>query len=247
MKRWIPFPGTLLNTVMIVAGSLVGLTVDRWLPVGSQDIMISVMGLVTLALGLGMQLKGGNVLITVAALVVGGTLGIALGIDRSLETLAESLRQLLGGGGRFNEGFLTATILYCIGPMALMGCLEDALDGKSELLRVKAILDGVASVFLASALGVGVLASAASVLVIQGALTLAARPLRKVFQRESALTAAVATGGVLLMGIGFGLTGIKKFPTELFLPALVLAPWFAALADRWLPSVPGDRPPPAEA
>ena len=247
MKRWIPFPGTLLNTATVIVGSLVGLGLGRWLPAGSQDIMISTLGLVTLVMGISMALKGTNVLVTVAALVVGGAVGIAVGIDRGIASIADALRVALGGGGRFNEGFLTATILYCIGPMTLMGCIEDALDGKSELLRVKSILDGVASVFLASTLGLGVLASAVSVLVIQGALTLAARPLRRVFQRESALTAAIAAGGILLMGIGFGLTGIKKFPTELFLPALFLAPWFAALADRWLPPVPGDRPPPAEA
>ena len=160
--------GTLLNTATVVIGSLVGLSAKSLLLPEWQTLVQAGIGLVTIGVGIGMFLKSRNVLFVVGSITFGGILGAWMGIDVGLDRLAEGFRQLVGGEGDFNLGFVTASILYCVGPMTLLGCIQDGIEGKSELLRLKSMLDGITSVFFAASMGVGVLASAATVLVFQG-------------------------------------------------------------------------------
>lgn len=234
MKKGRPFAGfgTVLNTVAVIAGSLVGLMAGSALPSRIGDIAVYGIGLITICLGLQMFLRTRNPLVVVAAICIGGALGAAVGLDSGMEAVAEWARAGLGGKGNFNQGFVTASVLFCIGPMTLMGCLQDALEDHIELLGLKSMLDGVSSIFLSATLGVGVLVSAAFVLIFQGVLTLAARRLEPLAKNPSLVGESVAVGGVLMVSIGLGITGIKSVPSVLFLPALALAPAFAWCADR---------------
>jgi hypothetical protein len=216
--------GTALNVASVVAGSLLGLAAGSAIPARFQEVATFGIGLITIGLGVQMFLRSKNPLVVVAAICLGGVLGSALGLDVGLEALAEWARVQTRGEGRFNEGFITASVLFCIGPMTLLGCLQDALERKIELLALKSLLDGVSSVFLAAALGVGVLVSAAFVLVFQGLLTLLAVPLKRYSDDEAVLGEVVACGGVMMMAIGLGIAGITSFETVLFLPSLVVAP-----------------------
>lgn len=227
------FGGTLLNTTTVVVGSLVGMALQGVIPSDWQGVIQSGIGLVVLGAGLGMFLKSKNFLVVVSCLVVGGIIGLATGISDGLAAVAEGFRLLLKGEGTFNEGFIAASVLYCVGPMTLLGCIEDGVKGKSDLLRLKSVLDGITSVFFAASFGFGVLASAATVLIVQGLLTLLARVLRPVADNENAMAEATATGGVMMMSISFGLLSIKSIPTEVFLPALFLSPGLVLVLDSW--------------
>ncbi|MBL8067182.1 MAG: DUF554 domain-containing protein [Armatimonadetes bacterium] len=231
--------GTVVNAAAVIVGSLAGLAAGRALPPKVADAAVFGVGLITLCLGVQMFLRTRNPLVVVSAVCVGGALGAALGLDAGMERLAEWARVGLGGHGTFNQGFVTASVLFCIGPMTLMGCLQDALEGHIELLGLKSLLDGISSVFLAATLGVGVLVSAVFVLVFQGLLTLAARKLARLAEDDGLVGESVAVGGVLMVAIGLGITGIKSMPSVLFLPALVCAPVFAWVARRLIPAKTG--------
>lgn len=232
MPRPLPLRGTLLNTLTVIVGSVIGLLAQSILDPRWQEIAITGIGIVTCVLGIKMALGSKNILIVVGSICLGGILGAMLGIDHGLQNFAEWARSQIGGGGSFNEGLLTASILYCVGPMTILGCLQDGLEGKIELLAIKSTLDGVASIFLAATLGIGVLVSAAVVFVVQGLITLLARPLAPIAKREGVIDEASATGGIMLIAVGLGLLGIKDVATELFLPALILAPIATILAAR---------------
>lgn len=226
--------GTVINTVAVILGSVIGLIAGAGLPERVQEVAIFGIGLITIGLGVQMFLRTKNPLVTVGAICVGGILGAVIGLDFGVEALAEWARVSLGGDGRFNEGFVTASVLFCIGPMTLMGCLQDALERKIELLGLKSLLDGVSSIFMAATLGVGVLVSAAFVLVFQGILTLGAGLLEKFAADEELVGEAVACGGVIMVAIGLNITGIRQFSSVLFLPSLFLAPIFAVVSRRIL-------------
>ncbi len=228
----IPIRGTLLNTATVAAGSCIGLVAGRAMPPAWENIAVTGIGLVVLCLGVSMFLKHHNILVIVAAVSLGGVIGAALGIDAWLGQFAEMVRAIVGGGKTFNEGLISASVLYCVGPMTLLGCIQDGIEKKIELLALKSLLDGISSIFLAATLGWGVLVSAVVVLLVQGALTLAAGSVRRIAQDEHLVADSTATGGVLIVAIGLGLTGLTVVPAELFLPALVLAPLFGTVAKK---------------
>ncbi len=235
MAVWrLPFRGTLLNTATVLVGSCIGLAAKSALDSqkGLQDVVVFVTGLVVLGLGLKMFLKGENLLLTLVSVTVGGIVGTLIGIEPALAGFAEWIRGMVGGHGRFNEGLITASVLFCVGPMTILGCVQDSLEGHSELLQVKSTLDGVSSIFLAAAMGWGVLLSAGIVLIAQTAVSLAARPFKFVVEHPKVIDEAGAVGGVLLMAIGLGLAGIRKFPAEVLLPSLLIAPAWLFLARR---------------
>jgi len=233
MAQRIPLRGTLLNTLAVLVGASIGLVFSRSLPPNLFPTALAGLGLVTCVMALRMAMGTQSILIVAGAVAIGALIGAALGITAGLDQGAEGIRHLLGGGGRFNEALLTTSILFCVGPMTLLGCIEDGIEHRIEILTLKSLLDCVAAMVFAATLGPGVLVSAAVVLVVQGTLTLLARPLAGLAQDEALLRETTATGGVLLLGIGMGLAGIKQFPTADFLPALVLTPAFVMLGRKW--------------
>ncbi|HVL40394.1 MAG TPA: DUF554 family protein [Fimbriimonadaceae bacterium] len=157
-----------------------------------------------------------------------------LGLSAGLQHFAEWARTTFGAdSGDFNKGLITTSILFCVGPMTILGCLQDGLQGKIELLALKSTMDGFGAIFFAAALGEGVLVAALVVLVFQGALTLLARPLRSLASDDELLAEMSGAGGAMLLGTGLGLLEIKRVPVELYLPALAIAPAFA-VAGRHL-------------
>jgi uncharacterized membrane protein YqgA involved in biofilm formation len=214
-----------------VAGTGIGLSARGHLPEQYHEIALAAVGLGTVGLGLKMFISSRNALIPIGALIFGGLLGHLLGIQAGIEALGSWAKTTFGEGGRIEDAFVTTSILFCVGPMTLLGCLEDGLEGKLHLLGIKSILDGISSVFFAAALGWGVLLSAATVLLVQGSLTLGARQLRPLLSRRDVLDETTAAGGGILIAIGIGLLGLRSLPSADFLPALVLAGaaawWFA--------------------
>lgn len=224
-----PFRGTLLNTLAVVVGASVGLWAGGALPEDIRGVALAGIALVNIGLGVKLFLGTKSVLIPTVAIIGGGLIGAAVGIDVGVEKVAEVMRQVLGGDGNFNIGLITASVLFCVGPMTLLGCLKDGLERDIELLAVKSVFDMVAALFLAAGLGAGVLASAIVVLVVQGLLTALAKPLKPLLEKPQLAAEASAAGGLILIAIAFTVLEIKDMHAELFLPALVIAPLIAPL------------------
>ena len=215
--------GTLVNTGAVVIGGAIGLTAGTRLPERIKAILMQALGLAVLSIGLRMALEAQHALLAIACLLLGGITGELLRIEQRLEELGETLRQLLrSDSSRFVEGFVSATLLYLTGAMTIVGSIRDGTVGDSSILLLKALLDGVASVALASSLGVGVIFSALPVLVVQGGITLLAGQLAFLSQ-PAVLDAVNATGGLLILGIGINLLEIGRIRVGNLLPAVLYA------------------------
>jgi uncharacterized membrane protein YqgA involved in biofilm formation len=221
--------GTLINIVAILLGTAVGLLLGHRLPAALQERVMMGLGLVTLVLGIDNALawRDTNPIIVFGAVLLGGLVGEAIGIERRLGQLGDAIQARVSRGGhsRVSEGFVTASLLFCIGPLAVVGSIQDGLTGDYQTLASKAMLDGFASIAFAAALGWGVGLAALAVLVYQGAITLAAGLFENTLgEGTEALAALVSAGGVLIIGISLKLLGVKDVKVGNFLPALVLAP-----------------------
>lgn len=215
--------GTVVNTGAVIIGSLVGLTAGTRLPVGIKTILMQALGLATTSIGLRMALEAHATLLAIGCLLLGGVTGELLRIEQRLEGLADRLRRMLrSDSDRFVEGFVTASLLYLTGAMTIVGSIRDGTVGDAGVLLIKSLLDGVASVALASSLGIGVLFSALPVLLVQGGITLLAAQLSFLSQ-PAVLDAVNATGGLLILGIGINLLEIGRIRVGNLLPALFYA------------------------
>jgi uncharacterized protein len=217
--------GTTINVATVIVGSVIGVAVGNRLPEKMRTTALQGLGIITSVIGLQMALQTRNILIVLGAVLAGGILGELLRISDALDWLGDTLQSLLsrGGSSHFSEGFVTASLLFCIGPMAILGSIQDGLSGDYQLLAVKSTLDGFASIAFSASLGWGVGCAAASVLVFQGSITL----LAGVFERllnEAMILEMTATGGIIIVGIGIKLLNLKEIRLASFLPALVLAP-----------------------
>lgn len=215
--------GTLVNTGTVLVGSAVGLMAGSRLPENIKTILMQALGLSVVAIGLRMALEAQHALLAIGCLLLGGVSGELLRIEQRLEGLAEILpSKIRSRSSRFVEGFVTATLLYLTGALTIVGSIQDGTIGDPSVLLIKALLDGVASVALASSLGIGVMYSALPVLVVQGGITLLASQMA--FLSEPAVLDAVnATGGLLILGIGINLLEIRRIHVGNLLPALLYA------------------------
>ncbi|MDQ3850609.1 MAG: DUF554 domain-containing protein [Actinomycetota bacterium] len=225
--------GTLINVGAVLAGTGVGVAVGATLPAGLQQRVLAGLGLVTLVLGVDLALawRAASPLYVLGAILLGGLIGEALEIERRLEALGDRLQARVsrdGGVSRVSEAFFTASLLFCVGPLTVIGSFEDGLRDNVEPLATKSLLDGFASIALAATLGAGVAFAALTVLVVQGALTLGAALLEDVLRGE-ALDALTSAGGVLIVGIALKLLDVTDVKVGNFLPALVLAPALVGL------------------
>jgi len=229
--------GTIINVAAIVVGSVLGLLFGARLSEQLKSTIISGMGLFLVAMGLQMFLKTENSLVVLGALLIGTLLGEWWRIEDGLHKLGEFLeskfsREEDDGSNRFVRGFLTASLLFCIGPVAILGSIQNGLTGDYNLLVVKSVIDGFASIAFASTLGIGVAFSALIILVYQGGISLMAAQLNAI-ATTSMMNELTAAGGVLLMGVGISnLLGIKKIRVGNMLPALFIAPlivWIISL------------------
>jgi uncharacterized membrane protein YqgA involved in biofilm formation len=227
--------GTLINVVTILIGSALGLWMGGHMSGRTRETVLNGLGMVTIALGLEMTLHTQNILVVMGSVLVGGILGEWC----RMESVGAWLERRFGGGGndasarqRFIRGFVTASLVYCVGPMAFLGSIQDGLDGNYRLLAIKSVLDGFASLAFASSLGVGVAFSVLPILIYQGSLSLLAAQ-ASTFLTEAMIGEMTATGGILVMGIGISsLLELKSIRVGNYLPALLLAPlivWILSL------------------
>ena len=221
--------GTFINMAAVAAGALIGVTIGKRMPQKLQEIVFQALGLVVGAIGISMALESTNLLISVVSIVLGAVTGHALGIEKSLNLFADKVRgKIRIGGERFTEGFVGATLLYCVGSMAVLGSFEDGLGEFPTLLCTKSVIDGVSAIALAAVSGIGVMFSIFPVLIYQGVLTLCAEWLSPIMS-EVMIAEMTAVGGLMLMGISLSLLGIKQVRTADMLPALIYAPLLAWL------------------
>jgi uncharacterized membrane protein YqgA involved in biofilm formation len=235
--------GTLINVATVLIGGTVGLLSGPRLPDRVRSTVVSGIGLFTLAVGTSMfvdsmRVEGENPLVPLISLLIGGILGEWLRIEGGLKSLGAWLegRFTRGTGdvteeNRFIRGFLSASLLFCVGPMTILGAIQDGLSGDFQLLAIKSVLDGFAAMALSSTLGVGVLFSVLVVLSYQGGISLLAAQAMSFFN-EVMLAELTAVGGILLLGLAVGsLLEIRPIRTGNLLPALVVAPLLVLLLN----------------
>lgn len=247
--------GTAINVATILAGTGMGLLVGGRLPERARTTVLQSVGLITIALGVGQAIRTENIVFPLVAIVAGGLLGEALRVEDRLESLGDRIRRRVErdvdvdadsvalevavrpetrpepGENPFVEGFVAASLLFCVGPLAILGSISDGLEGDVGLLVVKSALDGLVSVIFAATLGWGVGFSVIPVVVYQGLLTLLAGSAESVLSDRMILE-GTATGGIMVMGIGMRLLDLKQVRVGSLLPALVLAPALVALFAR---------------
>ncbi len=235
--------GTLLNVATVLAGTVIGVFAGSRMPARMQESLVAGLGLFTLLIGASMGLRmftdasaqPGDDLAVLAAVLLGVAIGEAVRLHDGLEWLGGWFQRRLATGdrpSRIAEGFVTASLVFCVGPLTILGSLENGLTGDIRLLAIKSLLDGVASIAFAAALGWGVALSALTVLVVQGGIAGSAFLLRDVMD-EATILAITASGGVILLAVALRLLDLKPVRVANFLPALLLAPAFVRVAE-WL-------------
>jgi uncharacterized protein len=244
--------GTLVNVVAIVAGTIIGRRVVRDLSPDRQQLLKKLLGVFTVYVGLSMTWSGlsgslGSILrqllVVVIALMLGNLTGHSLGIQRRLNRLGRYAREQFAAAQsptvaepRFADGFLTCTILFCVGPMAILGALQDGLQDNIRTLAIKSVMDGLAAVVFARSFGWSVALSALPVLAYQGTLTLLARYFAPVLMDRSLLDAISATGGLLVFTVALVILELRRIELADYLPSLVYAPlltWFGRWMRLW--------------
>ena len=219
--------GTLVNTGTVIIGSLIGLLLGNILPERLRDTVMKGLGLCTIFIGVTGMLDGTNALITIISIAVGAVIGELLDLDGRLNRFADRLERKFKkdrtGGPSLAEGFVTASLVFCVGAMTVVGALNDGLMGNHEMLFTKATLDFVSSMIFASSLGIGVMLSAAAVLVIQGSIACLASLVAPLLQQNPAtIPEMTVVGSVLIVGLGMNLMGLSKLKVMNYVPAIFL-------------------------
>jgi len=218
--------GTLINTLTVLAGGGLGLLIGDKIPDRVRVIIVQIIGLVTLAIGLRDVMNTDNMVFPLVGMVVGAILGEFLKIEDRLAILGELLRRKFAknaGESKFVNGFVTATLLFCIGPLTILGAIEDASGKTPQLYIIKGTLDGFMMIIFSALYGVGALFSAVSVFVVQGTLTVFGASLDSLLDDRMRLE-LFAAGGLAVMAIGINLLEIKKIRLGSLLPGLILTP-----------------------
>jgi uncharacterized membrane protein YqgA involved in biofilm formation len=224
-----PGLGTIINVGAIALGTVIGALLGNRLPQKMRETAMDGLGLVCVVIGLTMAIKTQNILYVMGAVLLGGITGELLKIERGLERLGDYFQsRFSSGSSTFATGFVTASLIFCIGPMAVLGAIDDGLRGDITILVVKAMLDGVTSLAFAATLGWGVGLSILPLAVYQGGITLAAGMADKILS-DVMITEMTATGGLLVLAIALRILNLKQIRVGNFLPALVFAPLLVAL------------------
>jgi hypothetical protein len=221
--------GTLVNALAIIAGSLVGLLFKKGIPESYKKTIMQAISLVVMLIGIKTALKSDQLLIMILSLALGSLLGELIRIENRLENLGRWLESRLSSEeGSIANGFVTASLVFCVGSMAIVGSLESGLSGNQQTLYAKSALDGIAAIIFSSTLGFGVSLSAFAVLVYQGAITILAVFI-KPFLIPAVIDQMSATGGLLITAIGFNLMGLVKIKVGNMLPAIFIPLIYYAL------------------
>jgi uncharacterized membrane protein YqgA involved in biofilm formation len=216
--------GTIINVITVLVGSTLGLIIGERFPERVKKIVIQSIGLFTMLIGITMIIKSTKFIEIFLSLILGSITGELLRIDERLEGLMEKVKSKISPNSpHFVEGFITATLVFCVGAMTVVGSIQEGLTGDATLLVTKSIMDGITSLTLASGLGIGVMFSAISVFLIQGSLTLLGSKLLFLMQ-DVYINNFTGLGGVLILAIGIELLNIEKIKILNMLPSLVYLP-----------------------
>lgn len=242
LSLWAKTSGTWINVALVLLGTGSGLLLRGRLPRAMQDVITQAMGLITLFIGMQMaqpltEVDAGRiagVIVGIVSLVIGGLLGEWWQIENRLAAIGDSLKSRFGGGSRFTEGFVAASLLYCIGPMAILGSLNNGLSGDDTILIIKGTMDGLISIALTGSYGAGVGFSVLPVAIYQGGLSLLAGLLSSGIGDPTvspSVLLVTGVGGVIIMGLGLNLLQVATIRVASFLPALLLTPLFYKLGQ----------------
>ncbi|MFB9992581.1 DUF554 domain-containing protein [Deinococcus oregonensis] len=255
MSLFTQLSGTFINVGAVLVGTLLGLLLGGRLPERTQRTLLQTLSLVTVFIGLDMagslnRVSGGavpGVILALVSLALGAVIGEALGIEEGLGRLGDNLKRRFKGGGRFTEGFVAASLLFCIGPMTVVGGLQNGLTGDNATYVLKSTLDGIAALALAGAYGIGVGFSAVSVLLLQGGISLAAGSFAsgllggaspELLKTNSYVLLITGAGGLMIAGISWNLmlAGLgwedRRVRVGSMLPGLLIAPLVLWIATR---------------
>jgi len=217
---------TVVNAVAVLIGSLIGMLIGGGIPQRYRKILFYAVGLASVGIGIQMVIKTNNPLIVLGSMAVGGLAGELMQIEERMHTLAERFK-----GEDFATGFVASSLLFLVGPMTIVGSITAGLTGDGSLIYMKSLMDGISSMVLASVYGIGVMASALSVLIVQGALVLGASSL-SFLTSPAYLNDLVGVGGLMVIAIGLKILEIKDLKVGNFLPALIVEPiivWLVSL------------------
>ena len=227
--------GTLLNAATVLIGGLLGTALGDRLPAGLRENVVRGVGLFTLAMGVKFAIETSNLLFMLGAMVLGGVVGSLVGVDARLNQLGASLQHRFARGttSTVAEAFVTAAIVFCVGPLTFLGSIQNGLTGDASLLSVKSVLDGFTAVALAATLGWGVLLTIPLILVYQGGLALGASLFVGLLS-DLQLREMSAVGGLLIIGVGLKLLAIRDVKVADFLPAIIVSPVVVGAFGRLL-------------
>lgn len=214
--------GSIVNVLAIITGSLLGYFMRNGIKEEYKATIIDGLALSVLIMGIMSTMKTENFLLVITSVVIGSIVGEIIGIEKKLDRIGFKLQQRFGkGDSNFSKGFITATLVFCIGAMSIVGSIEAGLTGNYKTLFAKSVIDGVTSIIFASSLGIGVIFSIFPVFIYQGTITILSTTLRDVFT-PTIINEMSAVGGVLIAGIAINLMGIKKIRVSNMLPALIV-------------------------
>lgn len=230
--------GTLVNGLLIIVGTLIGKLLNR-IPEGMKTTVMYAIGLSVMFLGLQMGLKSENFLIVIISLVMGAVLGEWMQLEEKLNQLGLWLERKIGssGKGSISEGFVTATLIFVIGAMAIIGALDSGIRGDHDVLYTKAMIDGFTSIILTTTLGIGVIFSAVPVVLYQGAIALFATQIDRFVPQalmDQFIVEMTATGGIMIFAIGLNLTGMVKIKVANLLPGIVVTAIIVSVLYKFL-------------
>ncbi|MCQ4924165.1 DUF554 domain-containing protein [Tissierella carlieri] len=214
--------GTIVNALAIILGSLLGIGVKKGIKDDYKNTIMDGIGLAVIIIGIMGGIKSENIILVIGSIVVGSVIGEVIEIENKLDNLGDFLQDKFGGkDSNFSKGFVTASLVYCVGAMAIVGSLESGIQGNHQTLFAKSILDGISAIIFASTLGIGVAFSSIPVFIYQGSITLLANFIKDLLTVQ-VVNEMSAVGGLLIMAIGINILGIKKIKVGNMLPAVFI-------------------------
>lgn len=230
----IKFSGALVNTATVLIGSSVGLLLKKQIPEKFTSAIMTTIGLCTIAIGIGGIIKGENQLVMVLSLVLGVIVGTLLDIDGKLTSLGDKLQEKSKKNeaekSTFSQGFVTASLLFCMGAMTIVGSMNAGISGDNQMIYIKSVLDMISSAMLAASLGVGVVFSSVFVLVFQGGLVALSMVLGS-FLNDFMVAELICAGSVMIVALGLNLIGVTKIKVANLLPGLVFVPFICMVFE----------------
>ena len=214
--------GTIVNSIAIIFGALLGIIIKKGMKEKYKTTVMDGIGLSVVIIGIMGGIESNNIILIIASIVVGSIVGEILDIDSKLENLGNNMEKRFGkGDSNFSKGFVTASLVYCIGAMAIVGALESGLTGNHETLFAKSILDGITAIIFSSTFGIGVAFAAIPVFIYQGIITLLANSAKDLLT-TNVINEMSAVGGILILAIGINILGIKKIKVANMLPSIII-------------------------